>query len=76
MEQDGQQGEESSRGAQTIEEKMVEEEQQQEEGLDGRDKEEHILNPHPGEEEGDNVTDNITDRLLEETEEATFVCVD
>ena len=49
---------------------MVEEEQQLEEGLDRRDEEEHLLNPDPGEEEGDDVTDNITDRLLEETEEA------
>ena len=47
MEQDGQQGEESGRGAETSEEEMVEEEQQQEEGLDGRDKEENLLNPTP-----------------------------
>ena len=57
-------------GPETSEEEMVEEEQQLEEGLDRRDEEEHLLNPDPGEEEGDDVTDNITDRLLEETEEA------
>ena len=40
MEQDGQQGKESSRGAETSGEEMVEEEEQLEEGLTGRDKEE------------------------------------
>ena len=69
MKQDGQQKEESGRGAETSEEEMVEEELQLEEGLDRRDNEEYLLIPDPGEKEGNNLTDNITNRLLEETEE-------
>ena len=68
LEQEGQQEEEGDGGADTREEEMDEEEQPRE-GHHGIDKEEHLLDTAPKEEEGNDVEDNVTAELLEEIED-------